>query len=335
MKAAVFHGPEDVRFEEIDKPVLKDGEVLIKVRACGICGSDLHTYKHGMFLQLGTPIESGRVLGHEFSGEIAEVGGDVTGAKVGDRVVSIGIGGNAEYVKISNAMNNLLIPLSESVSFEEGATTEPLATSLHGVNLAKPADGETHVIMGAGIIGLGVLQAIKFYSSAKVIVVDLSDKRLDMARSLGADVTINAAREDVVETILGVTGSKQLGVVEAIEGNVDTVFDCAGVGKNFEGTSVLAQSLSLVKQNGKVIVVAIFEKSPEIDYNIVVRKGIQIMGSWAWTPEEFTQAAELISSGKIDRKPLISHTFPLEDASEAYETQLRAEEAVKVILKPV
>jgi (R,R)-butanediol dehydrogenase/meso-butanediol dehydrogenase/diacetyl reductase len=232
-------------------------------------------------------------------------------------------------------MNNLLIPLSESISFEEGATTEPLATSLHGVNLAKPADGETHVIMGAGIIGLGVLQGIKYYSSAKVIVVDLSDKRLEMARSLGADITINAAREDVVETILGITGSQQHGVVEAIDGNVDTVFDCAGVGKNFEGTSVLAQSLSLVKQNGKVIVVAIFEKSPEIDYNIVVRKGIQIMGSWAWTPEEFKQAAELISSGKIDRKPLISHTFSLEDASEAYETQLRAEEAVKVILKPV
>ena len=181
MKAAVFHGPGDVRFEEISKPVLEDGEVLIRVRACGICGSDLHTYRHGMFLELGSPIESGRVLGHEFSGEIAELGGDVSGARIGDRVISIGMGGNAEYVKISSAMNKFLIPLSESVSFEEGATTEPLATSLHGVNLAKPADDETHVIMGAGIIGLGVLQGIKHYSSAKTIVVDLSDKRLAMA----------------------------------------------------------------------------------------------------------------------------------------------------------
>ena len=334
MKAAVFHGPMDVRFEEIAKPTLAEGEVLIRVRACGICGSDLHTYRHGMFLQLGAPIESGRVLGHEFSGEIAEICGDVEGVQVGDRVVTVGMGGNAEYIKISKAMTNFLIPLSDSVSFEEGATAEPLATSLHGVNLANPQDNETHVIMGAGIIGLGILQGIKHFSSAKTIVVDLSDKRLAMAAELGADITINAAKQDVVATIMQTTGSHQLGVVEAVDGNVDTVFDCAGMGKNFKGTSVLQQAISLVKQNGQVIIVAIFEKNPDIDYNVVVRKGIQIKGSWAWTPEEFTQASELISSGKIDRKPLISHTFQLEDASKAYETQLLAEEAVKVMFTP-
>jgi len=190
------------------------------------------------------------------------------------------------------------------------------------------------VIMGAGIIGLGVLQCIKAISSAHVIMVDISDKRLAMATQLGADTVVNATQGDTVTTIFDMTGSEKLNLVEASVGNVDTVFDCAGAGKNTTGASVLEQSLSIVKQNGKVVIVAVFEKNLEIDYNIIVRKGIQLFGSWAWSPEEFVAAMELISSGKVDRKPLVTHTFPLEEASNAYETQLKAEEAIKVMFVP-
>ncbi len=334
MKAAVFHGPGDVRFEDVPSPVLGDGEALLKVRACGICGSDLHTYRHGLFLQLGRPVGSGRILGHEFSGEIAEINGEMPGVRVGDRVIANGMGANAEFVKITKPMAGLLVPIDESISFIEAATTEPLATSLHGANLGDARDGETHVIMGAGIIGLGVLQCIRARSSARVIVVDLSDKRLEMATAMGAHTTINAGTGNAVETILDLTGSAQLNLVEAVAGNVDAVYDCAGLTRNFEGTSVLEQALSVVRQNGKVVVVAVFEKAPSIDYNIIVRKGIQVLGSWAWSPDEFLEAARLIGSGQIDRKPLVSHAFTLEQASEAYETQLRAEEAVKVVLTP-
>jgi 2-desacetyl-2-hydroxyethyl bacteriochlorophyllide A dehydrogenase len=280
---------------------------------------------------LGVPVETGRILGHEFSAEIAEMRGDVAGVKVGDRVIAIGMGANAEYVTISHPATELLIPFDESISFVEAATTEPLATSLHAVNLANPKDREIHVIMGAGIIGLSALQCIKSRSSARTIVVDLSDKRLAMATKLGADMTINATKTDVV---LQMMGSGHLDLDEPLAGNVDAVFDCAGITKGFEGTSVLEQALSIVKQDGKVIIVAVFEKAPEIEWNLVVRKGIQILGSWAWTPEEFVQASQLIRSGEIGRKPLISHTFPLEEASKAYETQLQAEEAIKVVLTP-
>ena len=113
-----------------------------------------------------------------------------------------------------------------------------------------------------------------------------------------------------------------------------TVYDCAGLSKNFTGTSVLEQSLSLAKQNGKVIVVAVFEKPMQLDANVIVRKGIHLMGSWTWSREEFDQALELITSGAIDRKMLVTHRFSLEDASEAYETQLQAEEAIKVMFTP-
>ncbi len=332
MKAAVFRGPRDVQLEEVEKPTLEEGEVLLRVRACGICGSDLHTYRHGMFQEvLGLPTETGCILGHEFSGEVAEIRGDVAGVKVGDRVVTVSSGANAEFVKISHPATELLMPFDESISFVEAATTEPLGTSLHAVNLADPKDREIHVIMGAGIIGLGVLQCIKSRSSAKTIVVDLSDKRLAMATELGADMTMNAGKTDVV---LRMMGSGLLDLDVPLAGSVDAVYDCAGVTKSFEGTTVLQQALSIVKEDGKVIIVAVFEKQPEIEWNLVVRKGIRLFGSWAWSPEELVEASRLISSGKIDRKPLISHTFSLEDAKQAYETQLQEEEAIKVVLTP-
>ncbi len=332
MKAAVFRGPRDIRFEEVEKPTLEEGEVLLRVRACGICGSDLHTYRHGMFEEfLGLEVETGRILGHEFSGEVAEIRGDAGGFDVGDRVITVGRGANAEYIKLGPEEIELLMPFDESVSFAEAATTEPLGTSLHAVNLADPREGEIHVIMGAGIIGLGILQCIKSRSAARTVVVDLSDKRLAKATELGADLTINAGQTDVVLRMLG-PGLLDLDV--PLAGLVDAVYDCAGVGKSFEGTSVLQQALSIVKEDGRVVIVAVFEKQPEIEWNLVVRKNIRMLGSWAWSPQELAQAARLISSGEIDRKPLISHTFSLEDASEAYETQLREEEAVKVVLTP-
>ena len=228
----------------------------------------------------------------------------------------------------------IIQPIPEGVSFEEAATTEPLATSLHGVNLANPVEGETHVIIGAGIIGLGVLQVLKNTVAVKTIVIDLSDKRLTMARELGADVTINAAREDALEKVIELTGQEEFTHIPFPSGSADTVYDCAGLPMDFTGTPVVQQAFSMVRQNGKVVAVAVFEKPTEIELNILVRKGITLFGSWAWVPEELQQSMALIGSGKIDRKPLITHQFPLDKSSEAYETQLNAEEAVKVVITP-
>lgn len=335
MKAAVFYGPRDIRTEEVKTPKLETGDVLVKVRACGICGSDLHTYRLGQFPDLGLPIESGgRIMGHEYSGEVVEINGQVEGLKVGDRITTAGAGANAEYLRLSAARLGTIVQVPPEVSYEEAATNEPLATSLHAVNLARPADQETIVIMGAGIIGLGVLQVLKTLSSARVAAVDLSDKRLAMAQKLGADIIINAAREDPYRKMLEITGESGLSFMEVPAGRVDTVFDCAGCTAEFEGTPALQQALSMVRENGKVILVAVFEKPLQIDHNLIMRKGTSLLGSWAWTPEEFAQAMELMRSAKVDRKPLITHEFPLDRAREAYETQLKTEEAIKVLIKP-
>jgi 2-desacetyl-2-hydroxyethyl bacteriochlorophyllide A dehydrogenase len=244
------------------------------------------------------------------------------------------MGGNAEYLIIPELLLPMVHPVSDKVSFEELATVEPLATSLHAVNLAKPQPGENHVILGAGIIGLGVLQVLKTMSDIKTIVVDVSEKRLEMARQLGADIIINAGEEDALSKIIDLFGSEQMSFMPTLTGKADTAYDCAGLSMEFTGIPILKQAVTMVKVDGKVVVVAVFEKFPEVDFNLMVRKGITIYGSWGWNIEEFKQSLDLIADGKVDRKPLITHQFPLEKAVEAYETQLNAKEAIKVMIIP-
>jgi 2-desacetyl-2-hydroxyethyl bacteriochlorophyllide A dehydrogenase len=336
MKAAVLYGPRDVRVEEVETAGLLAGDVLIRIRACGICGSDLHTYKHGLLLELGAPVNSGRILGHEFSGDVAEINGQVEGLKVGDRVTCVNFGANAEYLRIPAAITPAIFHVPPEVSYEEAATTEPLANSVHAVGLASPVDGETVVVIGAGIIGLGVVQVLKAVSSTKIIiVVDLSDKRLAMAKQLGADVVINAASEDPYQKVLEITGSTPISFAgDQPAGNVDIVFDCAGASREHAGPPPLQQALMMVRENGKVVLVAVSERPFEIESNAIMRKGVRLFGSWAWSLDEFGEALKLMQSGKVARKQLTTHEFPLDRAKEAYETQLKAEEAIKVLIKP-
>lgn len=335
MKAAVFYGPRDIRVEEVETPGLLDGDVLLRIRACGICGSDLHTYKHGLFLDLGAPVNSGRILGHEFSGDVAEINGEVEGLNVGDRVTCANFGANAEYLRIPAPLTPAILRIPPDISYEEAATTEPLATSFHAVALASPVNGETVVVIGAGIIGLGVVQVLKALHTTRIIVVDVSDKRLEMAEQLGADVLINAARQDPYQKVLEITGSTPISFAEdQPAGGVDTVYDCAGATREHAGPSTLYQAVLMAKENGKVVLVAVSEKPLEIETNAIMRKGLKVFGSWAWSLDEFAQSLELMRSGKVDRKQLITHEFPLDRAKEAYETQLKAEEAIKVLIKP-
>jgi 2-desacetyl-2-hydroxyethyl bacteriochlorophyllide A dehydrogenase len=329
MKAAVYHGPRDIRVEDIDRPDMAADEILIRVRACGICGSDLHMYRLGMFEVLGRPVANGRIMGHELSGEVVEVGSQVADFRVGDRITGVGLGGFAEYVPVQISERGPF-PLPANISFEEGATLEPLATSLHGVGLAQPAAGETVVILGAGIIGLGCIQAIRTTESCRIIVIDASAKRLELATQLGADVTVNFNQVDPLEAVIELTGGEQPIQRFGTRGaNADVVLDCAGARLSPN------QGLSMLKQaNGRLVLVALFEQQPELDFNQVVRKQVTVQGSWAWTGDDFRQAIALVQSGRVDRKPLISHQYALTQAPHAFATQDQPEAAIKVLLKP-
>ena len=329
MQAAVYHGPRDIRVEDIPTPTIAEDEVLVRVRACGICGSDLHMYRLGMFEALGRPVANGRVMGHELSGDVVAVGARVNEFHVGDRLTAVGLGGFAEYVAVPiNERGPYLLPAN--VSFDEGATLEPLATSLHGVGLANPQPGETVVILGAGIIGLGCVQAIKATVPCRVIVVDAAARRLELAQRFGADATVNLTETDPLEAVIALTGGEQdIQRFGVRGGNADVVIDCAGAQRSPN------QGLYMLKPaGGRMVLVALFEQQPELDFNQVVRKHVTLHGSWTWTKDDYNRAIELVASGKIDRKPLVSHTYPLSAAPEAFATQAQPTASVKVLLKP-
>ncbi len=339
MKAAVYYGPRDIRTEEVEMPGIEDNEILIKVKACGICGSDLHMYKLGLFSDtLCRPLKNGGIPGHEFSGEVAKVGRKVRKINEGDRVSGIYNGGMAEYIPVPVIRGLTVHNLPPEVSYEEAATLEPLANSIHAMLRANPSKGENAVIFGAGTIGLGIIQCLKALEVGlnKIIVVDIADHRLEVAKELGADGIINASVDDPFEKSLELVGSVPLTIdPTTMIPAVDIAYDCVGYVKDQPGTPVIQHAINIVREfKGRVIVHGLFEENVELDLLPMVAKQINVIGSFAAFPTELKQALELMQSKKIDRTKIISHEFPLDQAKEAFETQCKVNESVKVLIKP-
>lgn len=343
MKAAVIRGPSDIRVETVDTPSIRENEILVKVAACGICGSDLHMYKAGP-----TSIPQGRnIIGHEISGEVVEVGSAVKGVKVGSRVVGMGFyscgeckacregnvgecpsrgvpgygldGGFAEYVVVPNPIPGIMLfEMPERMGWEEAAAIEPMNVSCWAVEQAQIQPDQTVVILGAGVIGLGALQFTKLQGAAKVIVSEPSAKRLAMAKHLGADVVINPREADPVEVVKEVTSGKK----------ADVVIECSGVPAAFY------QGLNMLRRSGTMVQVAIYEQdlhlSPELMSQITTGN-LTIRGSGG---SMWDKTFDLVSSGKIKTKDLVTHEFKLDDVKQAFETQINANESIKVVVKP-
>jgi threonine dehydrogenase-like Zn-dependent dehydrogenase len=339
MKAAVYHAPYNVTGEEVEKPQAGPMEILIKVKACGICGSDLHTYRLGLFTEeITKAVPQGRIPGHEFSGDVVEVGPGVEGIEVGDRVAALTWGAMAEYAIVTPAILNFLVyKLAPEVGYEEAATTEPLANSLHAARMGTPANGEQVVIFGAGIIGLGIIQCIKALGVdlQKLIVVDTSEKRLEVAKRLGATDVINPTQVNVIEKITEIVGTVPMMYAPTVQiPAVDLVYDAVGSVKESKAPPVIEQALVLAREHGRIVVVGAFEIPVTVDLNLLITKQVKIFGSFAFKlPEEFMEALDLIRAKKVDRNILISHEFPFEKAKEAFETQAKSGESVKVIFK--
>jgi threonine dehydrogenase-like Zn-dependent dehydrogenase len=309
------------------------------VKACGICGSDLHMYKLGLFSEkLCRPWRGGGIPGHEFSGEVVEVGSQVRDIEVGDRVAAFSRGGMAEYIPVPVLPGLNVHKLPPEVSYEEAATLEPLANSLHATLKGKPAAGENAVVFGAGIIGLGIIQCVRALDIdlKKLIVVDVSDRRLEAAGELGADDVINAANENTLDRVTELVGSAPLVFYpEETAPLVDIVYDCVGYIKERPEPPVIQQAIELARDfTGRVVVHGIFEEIVSLDLSPMVVKQVDILGSFGLTPPEVEQALELIRSKKIDRQGLITHEFSLDQAREGFEAQCRIEESVKVLIKP-
>ena len=229
MKAARYYGIRDLRIEDVNKPELSPNGVVIKVKAAGICGSDLHPYKAGGLLESGEA-EPGLIMGHEFAGDVVEVGPNVSGIKVGDRVTAHSVlrcgecdwcrkgqynrcvnmsilgfhapGAFAEYISIPLAVpNETVFILPDTFSYQDGALIEPLSTGANVALRAQPRKEDVAVVLGAGIIGLTTMQSLKALGAGKVIITDISEKRLEVAKATGADMVINAKKEDPVKIV--------------------------------------------------------------------------------------------------------------------------------------
>lgn len=336
MRCADFTKPGEIVFQtDATPPQASPGEVLVSVKACGICGSDLHMFRDNSYRDklVREMAEGYSVPGHEFAGTIAAIGEGVEGWQLGERVVGVtGMGGGmAELVAVPvNPWQLVRIP--EGLSFDLAATTEPLADGLQMVRKGAPADNENIVVIGVGIIGLGVIQAIgaRGILPSRIIAVDVHSARLDKALEVGATHAINARDGDVFDQIAAICGLEE--TYAGPSASVALVFDCAGYIRHMQGPPPLETALRLVVPGGRIVCFGGFEGRMEIDMSPLIEKQPTIYGSNGYAPDELVEALDLMASGRVDRATLISHTCTLEDVAHAFACQQQPG-AVKVMLQ--
>lgn len=349
MKAAILHGPGDFRVEDVDDPELPPDGVIIRVKAFGICGSELPHYSRGFpseaVEERGAVGASLSMTGHEFSGDVAEVGANVTNVKPGDRVAAGGYGGFSEYIAVPTSRG--CIPLPDDWSYEVGAMIEPVGIGVGVATKAKPEEGDTVVVLGAGMIGQGTWQVFKAMGAGKIIVTDITQLRVDMAKELGADVAINAAKEDPVERIKELTDGRGADIVVDAAGEPDVfrqMFEIVRGGGLYQiqvsgvptdrhsSTKVGGKPIDPMSLGGKVVMVGKYEDPIEQWLpNIIFQKAVQLVGNWGGI---MGPAYDLMKAGKVITEPLVTHRFPLADINEAFEHQLKRDQSVKVMVLP-
>jgi L-iditol 2-dehydrogenase len=330
MKAAVLHKPLDMRIEYLDVPEISPLDVLVRIKRVGICGSDVHFYLQGRISSF--IVEKPIILGHECSGEIAEVGEKVTNVKVGQRVIiepgfTCGVceycrsgrynlcrdvrfygtppynGAFAEYV---SAPAHNVYPMPDNMTYGEGAMIEPLAVGMMAAKRGGVTVNDSVAIFGAGPIGLLALQAAKSHGVIDAYVIDVIDYRLDYALKLGAENAINASKENVPEQIMQLTGKK----------GVDVVIEASG------SIKALQQALHIVKPGGRIVLVGYPLVEVPLLIDRILEKELNILGVHRYA-NVFPAAIKCVSSGKIDVKTLITHVFPLERILEGFDVHIK------------
>jgi len=336
---AVVSAPGQVEFVKRTLPPLGEKDVLIRVKACSICGGDVHLYK-GKHPLASLPA----AIGHELAGEIIKKGPGVSKVNLGDRVVvepvltcgqcyfcvhgeyhlcqniayqySAGQGGFTPYFITAEKWVH---QIPDSISYEEAALIEPLAVAVHAMRKAEVALGHNVAIFGAGGIGLFLLQVVRAAGANSIFVIDIQDHRLKLAQELGASWAINPEKEDALAKIFQETNG--LGV--------DRSFEAVGLEKT------LRQSAECLKKGGICVLIGLFEEPWAVKFpvNLFVQKEIQIRGSrgYCW---DFQKAINLVSNGQVKLAPLISHRRPLTDLPQAFALLLNpANKAHKVVIQ--
>jgi L-iditol 2-dehydrogenase len=343
MKSLLLSEYSHLELADLPLPVAGPGDVLVRVEACGICGSDVHGFD-GSTGRLIPPI----VMGHEAAGTVEAIGAGVTKYKKGDRVTfdstvycgeckyckrgQINLCDNREVIGVSCGdyrrhgafaefvvvPERIMYPLSDDITFNEAAMLEAASVAIHGVKVSEIEGGETALVIGAGMIGLLIVQAARAAGCARVFVSDVDETRLKLAKQVGADETLHCSGAELLAEVMRLTGGN--GVDVALE----------AVGRN----ETVAAAIDCTRKGGKVTLVG--NVSPEVTLPLqkVVVKQLRLQGSCA-SSGEYPEAIELIANGKIQVKPLITAVASL-DQGPAWFERLYAREPnlMKIILTP-
>ncbi|MFO7964615.1 MAG: zinc-binding dehydrogenase [Desulfobacterales bacterium] len=332
MKQAVFESARNFVIRDVPRPEPLDGQVLVDVEYCSICGSDLHLYqwdweptdpKGASSLNVVSEAFGGIpahfILGHQFCGKVAAVGPGVSYCSTGDRVAARGVGAYGEF-----ALSDQVYLLPKEISYEQAAFIEPLSVSVDAVRRARLLLGDRVVIQGAGTIGLFTMQCAKAAGAKKTIVTEISDSRLKTAEDLGADEVVDAKTTDVLQR-----------VGELTEGfGPDIVFDCTG---NPEANRLM---LDMLPKWGRAVIMSTYTDHFEIDFNRIMLKCLDVIGwlsgtpdSWQPRSDPFVIAIDLIKKKKVLIDPLISAVVPLDEINEAF-AGLESGREMAVLVKP-
>jgi L-idonate 5-dehydrogenase len=340
-RCLVIHAPTDLRLDEQDAGEIGPGQVLVQVAFGGICGSDLHYFHHGGFgaVRLQQPM----VLGHEVAGTVAAVASDVSRVKVGDRVavnpsqpcaacqycleglpnqcLAMRFYGSAMRMPhVQGAFRDALVcqatqchAIADGIPLAQAALAEPFSVALHAVSRAGPLLGKRVLISGCGPIGALAAVAARVHGAAEVVVTDVVDAPLVVARALGADLTLNAA-----------TDRGWVQRYAADKGTFDVMLECSG------NQQALRDGLEVMRPRGVVVQIGL-GGDVSIPQNIVVAKELSICGSFRFHAE-FALAVRLINQRRVDLAPLITRAFPMEQASEAFALASDRQQAMKVLI---
>lgn len=331
MKLARVHGPADVRLDDVPIPQPGPRDVIVRVRACGICGSDL-----GYIAAGGLGGNEPLPIGHEFAGVVETVGTEVAGFKPGDRVAVnpdqalIGSGGSegamAPFILVPDpAPGTTLYPLPENVSDEEAALAEPLSVALHGINLAHVQPTDKVAVIGAGPIGLCAVAMLRHRGVRDIAILDREDSRLARAAALGATTTINVRETSLADALAKVHGEGDRFGTRYV--GTDVFIDVAGA------PSALSEALAVAKYRARISLIALYKKPVPLDLFKLMAGEITIVGSIADNrPAEFAEALEMIAAGEIDLSPMISHRFPFDAFHEALAVASDPAHSAKVML---
>jgi L-iditol 2-dehydrogenase len=343
VKALLYTKPYTFEYTDVPDPAVGDDDILVRVRACGICGSDVagHTGKTGRRLP---PL----IMGHEAAGAVERVGRSVRGFSPGDRicfdstvycnqcpackqglfnrcvkrqVLGVSVpefkrqGAFAEFVTVPHW---ICAKLPENMSFAQAALLEPASIGTHAANRPPIAKTDTVVVIGAGTIGLFILQAAKIRGARTTIACDLNDWRLDLARQVGADVRLNSGKVDLKSEVLQRTDGR----------GADVTFEAVGFGETF------GQAVSVTRTGGMLVAVGNLQKETEFNLQELVSRELTFTGSYA-SAGEFRTCIGSIASGKMNVEPLISEVLPLKDGPAAFKRLLDGKEnLLKIILEP-